>query len=293
MVGISNWALDPAKMNRAVHLYRPAPTVADLSATAEGMVRGAGLKAYLQAIAKAYSATYRTQSQQDFWGLREFYSTVKHINARLNPTPSGPASAAASGPASAASATSGPAAGPAPRELDGALVMQAVQRNFGGRPKEMEGVLRTFFSQLGMATELGRTRRLSVLELVRQNLDATAQSARYLMLLTRHGAALSLLFDRGVLDHKHSEVIIGSDFPLDQTDLHVCLNIQRVKLCMAEGRTVCLYHCESLFESLYDLLNQHYTEYGGPWGGAARQVLGGVGQVRCRRGRGAARLPRG
>lgn len=35
VVGISNWSLDPAKMNRAVHLYRPAPTVEDLSATAE------------------------------------------------------------------------------------------------------------------------------------------------------------------------------------------------------------------------------------------------------------------
>ena len=36
VVGITNWTLDPAKMNRAVHLYRPAPTVDDLSMTAEG-----------------------------------------------------------------------------------------------------------------------------------------------------------------------------------------------------------------------------------------------------------------
>eukprot|EP01052_Picozoa_sp_SAG31_P002291 SAG31_NODE_80_length_27188_cov_42.623869_6_plen_567_part_00 len=33
VVGISNWSLDPAKMNRAVHLYRPAPTVEDLALT--------------------------------------------------------------------------------------------------------------------------------------------------------------------------------------------------------------------------------------------------------------------
>jgi hypothetical protein len=43
----------------------------------------------------------------------------------------------------------------------------------------------------------------------------------------------------------------------------VCLNIQQIKLCMAEGITVVLVHCESLYESLYDLLNQHYCEYGG------------------------------
>ena len=51
VVGISNWSLDPAKMNRAVHLYRPAPTVDDLSVTAEGIVASANLKGYLHALA--------------------------------------------------------------------------------------------------------------------------------------------------------------------------------------------------------------------------------------------------
>jgi hypothetical protein len=86
---ISNWALDPAKMNRAVHLYRPAPTVEDLSLTAQvrtppsdcihssdalsnekhvdemftrgcghcwqGMVKSANLKGYLHALARSYN----------------------------------------------------------------------------------------------------------------------------------------------------------------------------------------------------------------------------------------------
>ena len=80
VVGISNWTLDPAKMNRAAHLYRPAPTEADLSATAEGMVRSASLKGYLQALARAYFQVYHRQSDwqhEDFWGLREFYSLIK------------------------------------------------------------------------------------------------------------------------------------------------------------------------------------------------------------------------
>jgi hypothetical protein len=67
-------------MNRAAHLYRPAPTAEDLSATAEGMVKSANLKGYLQALARAYFAVYHMQSQwchEDFWGLREFYSMIK------------------------------------------------------------------------------------------------------------------------------------------------------------------------------------------------------------------------
>lgn len=33
VVGISNWALDAAKMNRAIHLSRPEPTLDDLHET--------------------------------------------------------------------------------------------------------------------------------------------------------------------------------------------------------------------------------------------------------------------
>jgi hypothetical protein len=43
--------------------------------------------------------------------------------------------------------------------------------------------------------------------------------------------------------------------------LHIFMNIQSIKSCMAKGRTVVLIHSENLYESLYDLLNQHYTEY--------------------------------
>jgi hypothetical protein len=44
-----------------VHLYRPAPTVDDLSLTAEGMVKSANLKGYLQALARAYNSVYHIQ----------------------------------------------------------------------------------------------------------------------------------------------------------------------------------------------------------------------------------------
>lgn len=42
LLGLSNWELDPAKMNRGVHLHRPPPTVDDLTLTAEGMLRCVG-----------------------------------------------------------------------------------------------------------------------------------------------------------------------------------------------------------------------------------------------------------
>ena len=88
-------------------------------------------------------------------------------------------------------------------------------------------------------------------------------SARHLMLLTRNNAALSVVFDVGILAHRNTEVLFGSDFPADKTDLQALVNLQRIKNAMATGVTVVLVHCEALYESLYDLLNQHYIEYNG------------------------------
>jgi hypothetical protein len=245
VVGISNWSLDPAKMNRAVHLYRPAPTVEDLSLTAEGMVRSANLKGYLHALARAYSTTYNEQEHPDFWGLREFYSTVRSINTALQQRR---LQAERDGDEDHVMA------------LDEKILLNAVLRNFGGRPHELSKIVNCFFANLGLLQK-DSLDQISIEDLVVENICQS--DARHLMLLTKNNAALSLLFDRGILQQDRTEVIFGSDFPLDQTDLQICLNIQRIKVCMAEGITVILVHCESLYESLYDLLNQHYTTWGG------------------------------
>eukprot|EP00656_Telonema_subtile_P027205 TRINITY_DN2923_c0_g1_i1.p1 TRINITY_DN2923_c0_g1~~TRINITY_DN2923_c0_g1_i1.p1 ORF type:complete len:2755 (-),score=765.54 TRINITY_DN2923_c0_g1_i1:91-8355(-) len=233
VVGISNWTLDPAKMNRAVHVHRAPPSVTDLRKTADGMVRNANLKGYLQAIAQAYNKVYLTQKQADFWGLREFYSTVRYINQALETSQA--------------------------TVLSPEVLMEAVQRNFGGKPLESQVVVEEFFQSLRLNQDVADP--LPVLDLIKHNLHEP--EARHLMVLTRNNAALSLLFDRNVLQSERTEVLFGSDFPDDQSDLQVMLMLQRVKLCMGEGVTAVLVHCESLFESLYDLLNQHYTEYGG------------------------------
>jgi hypothetical protein len=240
VVGISNWSLDPAKMNRAVHLYRPAPTVDDLSITAEGMVRSANLKGYLHELARAYNEIYHSQEHPDFWGLREFYSTVRAINTAISSRKGVTGSEVVA--------------------MDSGILLNAILRNFGGRPQEMDRIIQCFFLRLGLPS-VSSWRDILIEDLIKSNL--TEPEARHLMLLTKNNAALSLLLDRSILMQDKTEIIFGSDFPLDQNDLQVCINIQRVKLCMAEGITTVLVHCESLYESLYDLLNQHYVEYGG------------------------------
>lgn len=234
-------------------MYRPAPTVEDLSLTAEGMVRSANLKGYLQALARAYNSVYHTQEHADFWGLREFYSTVRAINRSLllAKETSGDGSSSGVGGGGSNSIVAATTA------LDGNMLLNAILRNFGGRPMEIIKVVKLFFKELGLIQpkEYSSTSsEFKIESLIAHNLKEP--SARHLMLLTKSNAALGILFDHETLKHSKTEVIFGSDFPLDQSDLQVCVDIQRIKLCMAEGITVVLVHCESLYESLYDLLNQ-------------------------------------
>lgn len=237
-VGISNWALDAAKMSRCVTLYRPPPTVEDLCVTAEGMVASANLKGYLRALSEAFFEVYKTQRRADFWGMREFYSTVRVINAELKLR-------AARGQEAV---------------LEPHVLMKTVQRNFGGQPEgELEQCIEEFFERVGMGFE--QVQRFSTTALVQQNLEEP--DARHLMLLTKNNAALRLLFESGLLDHGKAEVMFGSTFPNDQSDVFVAMNLQRIKSFMQQPISLVMVHCDSFYESLYDLLNQHYMEYGG------------------------------
>jgi hypothetical protein len=41
------------------------------------------------------------------------------------------------------------------------------------------------------------------------------------MILTKNNSALNLLLDRDLINQDKTEIIFGSDFPLDQSDLQV------------------------------------------------------------------------
>ena len=83
-IGISNWALDPAKMNRGVMVTRGDPDIDELVLSAQGICHGDEssevedrLGKYFQVLAEAYHKICERQTRQ-FFGLRDFYR-LKHI----------------------------------------------------------------------------------------------------------------------------------------------------------------------------------------------------------------------
>uniref|UniRef100_A0A3Q2ZUD4 RING-type E3 ubiquitin transferase n=1 Tax=Kryptolebias marmoratus TaxID=37003 RepID=A0A3Q2ZUD4_KRYMA len=234
-VGISNWALDPAKMNRGIFVSRWDPSEDELVETAKGICSSSKqillkIKHLLPSLAKAFLDICSETSTNQFFGLRDYYSLIKMLFAEVKSTQ---------------------------QEPDGEQLVEAILRNFSGQPESFDPVV--FFQEV--LQDLTEIPRPKTLQMVKKNLDHdTNNESRYLLLLTTNNAALHILqqhvFAKG--DYSSPEIIFGSGFPKDQEYAQICRNVNRVKTCMETGRTVILLNMQNLYESLYDALNQYY-----------------------------------
>jgi hypothetical protein len=211
VLGISNWELDPAKMNRAIHLSRPEPTVTDLYETARSILEayleasGGSLSAafdtQLRALARAYHAYEASQPRPHFHGLRDFYSLIKCLRGCVQ--------------------------GP----LTQAHILAALGRNFGGIPEGGEAtVQRVFLREQGLAE--GLVAPPGVLELVGANLRD--EQARHLMVITSGDAGLGIL--EQFLGVAGAVKVFGSGYPEDQSEEYSYRVLSKVISCMEIGR---------------------------------------------------------
>ena len=251
-IGISNWSLDPAKMNRGIMVSRGDPDIEELIASARGICESSllqetsstGVSRYIEGLAEAYHYLISGKihlyngERSDYYGLRDFYSLIKMLVFLCDEhkTP-----------------------------INRSILRHAVLRNFGG-VSDVDPV-RVFeeFAKLPIGDSCGPDS--SPLGLIRANLINLSRSfhgeTRYLLLVTENYHALNILLNSTDMwpedqDIKSVRVIFGSSFPSDQEYSVVCRNINRIKLCMESGKTIILLNLENLYESLYDALNQYY-----------------------------------
>ncbi|XP_056372927.1 E3 ubiquitin-protein ligase RNF213 isoform X2 [Hyla sarda] len=253
-IGISNWALDPAKMNRGIFVSRGDPNKKELIESALGICSSDKLilkkvSTYFQYFAEAYQQVCETQTIQkkEFFGLRDFYSLIKMVFAFT-------------------------------KQCNGNLskneIARAVLRNFSG--KDDLKALDIFIGDEYITLEAYNT-----IDLVMENINSDSEDceSRYLLILTKNYAALQILQQVFIREDQQPEIIFGSSFPKDQEYTQICRNINRVKNCMETGQMVILLNLQNLYESLYDALNQYYVYLAGQ-----KYVDLGLGthRVKCR-----------
>ena len=233
VVGISNWALDAAKMNRAIHLSRPEPTIKDLEETAISLYQvdiisqeeiDAPTRNVLNRLANAYHTYQSEQGHANFHGLRDYYSLVKSLGGADSCN-----------------------------NVD--QINVALQRNFGGIPIESSKVQEIFNDKLNSLYT-----SVPVTTLVQENLDDL--KARHLMLITIGDSAVGILKQNLLQSVKETITIFGSRFEEDMSDDYNYRILSRIILCMERDCVLILRDLECIYGSLYDMLNQNYAVVG-------------------------------
>ncbi|XP_063404431.1 E3 ubiquitin-protein ligase rnf213-alpha-like [Mytilus trossulus] len=261
-IGISNWALDPAKMNRGILVQREVPDITELRESAEGICSTDRevlkfIKPMIVPMADSYLELFEEASTEmrEFFGLRDFYSLLKMLYAFVSKSRNKPS---------------------------WQQLKHSILRNFGGLEKS--DPVNIFYSKLsGLVNKHEEPNEddpdctsAGMIQACLSGAKSSSES-RYLLLLTENYGALTILQQK--ISMHNAVVIFGSSFPSDQEYTQVCRNINRIKVCMETGSTVILLNLENLYESLYDALNQYYVQFGGE-----RYVDLGLGthRVKCR-----------
>ncbi|XP_071172243.1 E3 ubiquitin-protein ligase RNF213-like [Mytilus edulis] len=261
-IGISNWSLDPAKMNRGILVQRDVPDITELIESAEGICCTNRnvlncIKPLIQPLAESYLDLFQLASAEmrEFFGLRDFYSLIKMLYAFASKSEQ------------------------KPTWLE---LQHCILRNFGGldtiKPVDIfcRKVIVERYEQPKVDDPDNSPPGLIQACLIGDKISNS--ETRYLLLLTENYGALTILQQK-IFAMENVMVIFGSSFPSDQEYTQICRNINSIKVCMETGSTVILLNLENLYESLYDALNQYYVEFGGE-----RYVDLGLGthRVKCR-----------
>ena len=274
VVGISNWALDAAKMNRAIHLSRPEPDVEDLFETGKSLREaGSGTSGlsptrsghpfsqvaypddnYLLCLAEAYHKYQSQQRYPNFHGLRDYYSLIKCLSTNLNVEYTQLGS-----------------------EEKTKEIQRALQRNFGGVPNDVRNFQSLFQERIQLLEVMDQDYQFLVTELICDNLRD--QRARHLMIITNGDSAIGIL-DQTLQDlDKEKITIFGSRLEEDLSEEYNYRILSRIILCMERDCVLILRDLESIYGSLYDMLNQNYTVVGGKRN--CRVALGAFSNPMC------------
>lgn len=277
VVGISNWALDAAKMNRAIHLSRPEPDVEDLFETGKSLREAGSEKTglgvsrtrsghqfhqatypddnQLRCLAKAYQEYQGRQRYANFHGLRDYYSLIKCLSTDTDHN--------TSHNLFSEEKTKG--------------IQRALQRNFGGVPNDVNNFQTLFQEGLHSLDLMEETHRFPVTQLIHDNLQD--KLARHLMIITNGDSAIGILDQMLQSLDKEKITIFGSRFEEDLSEEYNYRILSRIILCMERNCVLILRDLEGIYGSLYDMLNQNYTVVGGKRN--CRVALGAFSNPMC------------
>ncbi len=248
VIGISNWALDPAKMNRGIFVSRGEPDIEELIETAKGICEYDEnilycIQPFLQGLAQAYLdlCEKARQFKREFFGLRDYYSLIKMIYYFCSKD----------------------------NHFTWNKLMHAVRRNFNGLEIDPLDSFKTALYDKLDKNVYETDPKCKPIDLIESALkgEYVESNSRYLLFITENNSSIDIIqnYMTEMVGVKPSNlsVVFGSSFRADQEYTKICTNIGKIKCSMEIGKTIILLNSYNLYESLYDALNQYYYEFAG------------------------------
>ncbi|ETO10749.1 hypothetical protein RFI_26629, partial [Reticulomyxa filosa] len=243
-VGLSNWPLDAAKMNRVIMHKIPSVAPIDLEKIAKEMYKDKqqgsnptkirisenGIELLVD-IFKELSDTKTVNSltfgETNLIGTRDFYALIRHYLEKEE----------------------------GPRQS-----FEGIMRNLGGyKEKDYQDALIDHLqkkSRLNKKEMLKKMNYWGALQCVEANLNDV--DCRHCLLICEKQHSWQLLLDRNILPYHDVVFLFESRFPADLTVTTNYDHLHKVINCMKTGKTVVLFNLKSIHECLYDMLNQRY-----------------------------------
>ena len=253
-LGISNWRLDAAKINRALSLTITDYDINDLQETAISIAEALddklsnNYKEFFQALAKTYFEYVEDnknsiQGNKDFHGNRDFYSLIKiamkELIKRRDELPKNES-----------------------RVLS-EIGLLSLNRNFGGLENSNEKIKKKFIEVYGRKFDenVNFEKGFSVLDAIKKNiLDC---NSRYLMLISEGNDGSDIVkYLLNSVNRKYIE-LVGSKYKNDIKYGRYSEEIlNKIKYIMETDNVLILRDLDMIYASLYDLFNQNFTIMG-------------------------------
>ena len=253
-LGISNWKLDSAKINRALNLSITDYDQKDLEETAIVIAEALDKeisnkhKTFFEALAKTYYDYLEfnkntLQENQDFHGNRDFYNLIKTASRELIERRD---------------------------ELDinknkvlTETGLHALDRNFSGLEGSNNKIKKIFKEKFQEDYDMSvdDEKPLSVLEAIKKNLSDS--NSRYLMLISEGNDGRDIV--KYLLNKENKDFIelIGSKYESDEISGRYSEEIlNKIKYIMETNSILILKDLDIIYPSLYDLFNQNFILMG-------------------------------
>ena len=253
-LGISNWRLDAAKINRALNLSITDYDIQDLEETAFSIAQALDNKLannyqdFFEVLARTYHQYIQfnensIQENKNFHGNRDFYNLVKiamrELIKKRHELPKNE------------------------KKILTEIGLLSLNRNFGGLENSNDTIKKFFINLYGhkLDENVNFEKNFSILDAINKNIMDS--NSRYLMLISEGNDGSDIIkYLLNNLNRKFIE-LVGSKYKTDIKSGRYSEEIlNKIKYIMETDNILILRDLDMIYASLYDLFNQNFTIMG-------------------------------